>query len=214
MKISVLCSNPGHPVMPFLMEWCKSRELKKQEVNLIHDIDQLTNGDILFLISCTQILPADIRARFKNVLVLHASDLPKKRGWSPYIWSILEGDSEITVTLLEAADKVDSGEIWLKKRFKLQGHELADEINELLFKAEVELMTEAIERYSEIKPYAQATLLNDDYCRKRLPEDSRLDPNKTIKEQFNLLRVADSERYPCFFDMNGHRYVISIKKAN
>lgn len=200
--------------MPFLINWCNSYKLKKHEVDLIHHIDQLINGDILFLVSCSQILPADIRDRFKNVLVLHASDLPKKRGWSPYIWSILEGESDITVTLLEAADKVDSGAIWLKKKFTLQGHELVDEINERLFNAELELMTEAIEQYAEIKPYAQAPSLNDDYCRKRLPEDSKLDPNKTIKEQFNLLRVADSERYPCFFDINGHRYIVCIKKAN
>ena len=34
---------------------------------------------------------------------------------------------------------------------------------------------------------------------KRTPADSEIDPGKSILEQFNLLRIVDSERYPAFF---------------
>jgi len=99
----------------------------------LHDKAELQRGDILFLVSCSQLVQDLDRDKFNNGLVLHASDLPKGRGWSPYIWSVLEGTSQITVSLLEANDPVDTGAIWLKEKFDLKGHELLSEINEKLF---------------------------------------------------------------------------------
>jgi methionyl-tRNA formyltransferase len=37
---------------------------------------------------------------------------------------------------------------------------------------------------------------------------------KTIAEQFDLLRVVDNLRYPAFFDHRGKRYRLTIKKAD
>jgi sialic acid synthase SpsE len=39
-----------------------------------------------------------------------------------------------------------------------------------------------------------------------------LDIDKTIQEQFNLLRIVDNEKYPAFFDFADHRYVLRIEK--
>ena len=44
--------------------------------------------------------------------------------------------------------------------------------------------------------------------------DSKLDPKKTISEQFNLMRVADEDRFPCFFNYKGHQYKLILKKFN
>jgi hypothetical protein len=35
----------------------------------------------------------------------------------------------------------------------------------------------------------------------------------TLREQFNLLRVVDNERYPAYFELNGIKYVIKINKV-
>jgi len=50
------------------------------------------------------------------------------------------------------------------------------------------------------------------YFPRRKPEDGELDVNKTIREQFDLMRVADNERYPSFFNFKGYRYKIVIDK--
>jgi methionyl-tRNA formyltransferase len=143
---------------------------------------------------------------------LHASDLPKGRGWSPHIWAILDSKEQITLCLLEAADLVDSGSIWLKTTFVLEGHELLDEINAKLFSAELDLMTKAVERFGKIRP-AQQIGDPGGWLRKRSPADSRVDPQKTIATQFNLLRVADNDRYPAFFEYLGVKYLIKIEKV-
>lgn len=134
------------------------------------------------------------------------------QGWSPYVWAILSGVNQITLCLLEANDPVDSGAIWLKTEFFLEGHELLPEINEKLFAAELSLMTQAVEQFGAITPTAQCGDPGP-YMPKRTPKDSRLDPNKTLAEQFDLLRVVDSTRYPAFFDYRGKRYLLTIEKG-
>jgi methionyl-tRNA formyltransferase len=212
LTISILCSDATHPVVPALRRWQADTAERGHEVALLFDKKDLGGGDMLFLVSCAQIIGAADRARFKNVLVLHASDLPKGRGWSPHIWQILTGANRITVSLMEAADPVDSGAIWLKTTFELTGDELLPEINEKLFTEELRLMSLAVENFGKIRPVPQ-TGDPGPYMRKRTPADSELDPRKTLEEQFNLLRTVDNERYPAFMNYRGMRYVIKIEKA-
>ena len=213
MKISILCSDPKHPVVPSLTEWSERYNSLGHKVSLLHDASTLADGNILFLISCSEIIHLETRQRFDSVLVIHASDLPKGRGWSPYIWSILEGETEITVSMLEASDPVDTGKIWFKEKFNLKGHELLDEINEKLFQAELILMDRAINEWDSVVPSVQSGE-EVSYYPKRTPKDSKLNVDKTLAEQFELLRVVDSERFPAFFEYRGHKYILKIEKAN
>lgn len=213
MKISIICSDARHPIMPTLKAWQREQVANQNVVELVRNPNDLLGGDILFLVSCGQIIGAEIRGKYSACLVLHASDLPCGRGWSPHVWTILSGGSEITVTLSEAVDSVDSGPIWLKERFVLEGHELLPEINEKLFRCELLLMSRAIEVFHTIVPLPQHGDPGP-YLRRRSPQDSRLDVGKTLAEQFDLLRVVDSDRFPAFFDIRGCRYVVKIEKAS
>lgn len=211
MNISILCTDRLHPVIESLRDWIKRMKVK-HNVSLVFDKTDLPGGEILFLVSCGQVIGDNERDKYKSILVLHASDLPKRRGWSPHIWSILDGENEITVSLIEASDPVDSGLIWLKTSFFLEGHELLDEINKKLFDAEIFLMTSAVNRTSNIKPNEQVGDPGN-FMKKRTPADSEIDPEKTISEQFNLLRVVDSNRYPAFFYHRGCKYLLKIEKV-
>jgi methionyl-tRNA formyltransferase len=212
MKISILCTDKEHPIFPILEEW-KHNNSKFHEVVLVDSKNDLPGGEILFLISCNEIIRENIREKYKATLVVHASDLPRGRGWSPHIWQILEGRNNIKVSLLEAEDSIDTGAIWAQREFFLEGHELADEINNKLFKVELELLDFAMKNLTSVRPRAQ-TELGATYYSKRTPADNQLDPDKTIAEQFNLLRIADGKRYPAFFDWKGQRYLVLIKKIS
>lgn len=210
MKISVFCSSQKHPIYPFLEKWCFDKGLQHL-VELKTSKNDLSGGDLLFLVSCSEIINSLIRDRYKKTLIIHASDLPTGRGWSPLVWQILEGQKNITVTLLEAEDKVDSGVIWHQEIIYFKGHELFDEINNSLFQAELHLMDYAIDNFHTVQsrpqPQRAAT-----YYRKRTPEDSYFDPKRSLIEQFNLLRIADPERYPAYFYHLGYCYEILIRK--
>jgi methionyl-tRNA formyltransferase len=145
-------------------------------------------------------------------LVLHASDLPKDRGWSPHVWAVVNGKNKLTLSLLEAEDKVDTGAIWKKVNITLDGSELYDEINKKLFDAELQLITWACENVDSVVPVLQDESATN-YLRKRTPEDSEIDISQCLESQFNLLRVCDPERFPAYFYKNGCKYKIKIEKC-
>ena len=211
MNISILISSIENPVNTYIDKWVEKN--KHHQISIIHSKEELTSGDILFLISCSDIISKLERSKFMKTLVIHASDLPHGRGWSPHVWEIINGATDITLSLLEAEDKVDTGDIWKKTIVSIPKTALFDEINELIFNAELELMDFAIANYNTIKPKKQSNI-DSTYWPKRSPKDSEIDVNKAISEQFDLIRICDPDRFPVFFYKNGERFNITIKKDN
>lgn len=182
------------------------------EVVWIHNVKEIPQGDITFYLGCGQIVPVDILQRNKHNLVVHESDLPKGKGWSPLTWQILEGKNEIPITLFEAAESVDSGRIYLKDTMRFSGNELIDEMREVQAQASFSLCLQFISEYPRVLSDAQEQRGESTYYRRRMPEDSKLDIDKTIREQINLLRVVDNERYPAYFELDGIKYTLKIEK--
>jgi len=210
MNITLLCSDASHPIFPMLVDWVKRNE-DRHQVSIETKSRDLPGGDILFLISCHELITAAMRSRYRKTLVIHASDLPKGRGWSPHVWAVLEGQQRIVVSLLEAEDSPDTGAIWAKDGFDLSGHELWDEINAKLFDAELRLMNFAVENFATVRPEPQPATGATSY-RRRTPADSRIDVSKPIIDQLALLRVSDPNRYPAYFEKDGITYELVLRK--
>ncbi len=211
MKVSIICSNPFHPVNPYLSAWVK-RHGQDHDIEVVRKKNDLTGGDILFLVSCSEIISSNDQALYGVCLVLHASDLPRGRGWSPHIWELVAGASHITLSLLEAKDKVDSGRVWQKVHIPISPTALWDEINHQLFTAEIQLMDFALASYGQIQPNEQFTDVVPTYFRQRTPQDSRIDPYQSIASQFDLIRVCDPHRFPAFFEYRGQRFALKLEK--
>jgi methionyl-tRNA formyltransferase len=211
LKVTLLCSDIKHPVYKALEQW-KSVNNYRYDIEILTSVNEMNRkGTLLFLVSCSEIVKKSHRDYFKHTLVLHASDLPQDRGWSPHIWAIINDKSKLTLSLLEAEDKVDTGAIWKKVDIPLDGGELYDEINQKLFDAELELITWACENVNTVVPALQDESATS-YLRKRTPADSEIDINKSLEDQFNLLRVCDPDRFPAYFYKNGCKYKIKIEK--
>jgi methionyl-tRNA formyltransferase len=147
----------------------------------------------------------------KYNLVVQESDLPKGKGWSPLTWQVIEGFKKIPITLFEAKEEIDSGDIFLQDYIELEGTELINDIRRLQGEMTIKLCLEFIKQYDNITGRDQSG--ESTYYRKRLSQDSELDINRSIKDQFNLLRVVDNERYPAFFVLNEKKYIIKIYKS-
>ena len=210
MNISIICSSTDHPVYQYLENWCELNSVN-HTIELVTEVNDLSGGDFLFLVSCGDYITKNLRSCYNYTLVLHASKLPEGRGWSPHIWDLLQDKGEIYLTLLEAEDSIDTGDIWLQEKIPIEPHELFDEINQKLFEREIYMIDFAIKNHNNIVPISQE-YVNDNVYRKRTPEDSKLDPHKSISEQFALIRLSDPDRYPAFFNLHGKTYEIIIKK--
>lgn len=192
-----------------IMEW----EKHGHSLHWAHQTTDLPIADFCFCLSFGQLLPKEVRARFRHTLVVHESDLPHGKGWSPLTWQILEGKSRIPVTLFEAADLVDSGCIYAQSWIELEGHELVEELRAAQSAATRTLCRWFVENYPNSIALSREQTGKESRYPRRKPADSALDPEKTIAEQFNLLRVVDNQRYPAFFELHGHRYNLTINRT-
>lgn len=209
LRISLL-SDEDSWINPFLSGWVTELRKAGHAVEWIHSAQALVPGDIAFLLSYSRIVPpALLRLNAQN-LVVHESDLPRGRGWSPLSWQVLEGADRIPVTLLEAAEGVDSGPIYSQATIQLRGNELVDELRAAQAAATLALCTEFISRHPFVLADAREQSGTPTYYPRRGPADSRLDPDKTLREQFQLLRIADFERYPAHFEIAGRRFSVRI----
>ena len=211
MKISILTDNPQSWIIPYV-EKLKTDLSLIHEVKHVFDTSKLEPGDILLILSCEKIIKKEFLKLHKSNIVVHPSKLPKGKGWSPLAWQILEGSNCIPVTLFEAREELDSGPVYLIDNIFLKGHELNDEIKDKQGLLTIEMIKDYIDKYPNIKKIKQVG--KETFYPRRLKKDSELDLNKTIKEQFNLLRISDNERYPAYFKYNGLKYIIKITKEN
>lgn len=208
-RITLLLSDPLHPILHRLQAWISENQSKHQ-IELCHRAAEVSGGDFLFLISCQEIIRSPVRQRYRNTFVLHASDLPAGRGMSPHVWQVLEGRNEFMLSLLNAEDEVDSGDVWRKQCVRINRTDLWYEIDEKLFDAEVELIDWAVTHCDSVTPCPQQGAIT--HYRRRTPDDSYIDPSKTLLESFNLLRVANPVRYPAWFEIDGQRYALKLEK--
>src|SRR3989338_4170272 len=95
--------------------------------------------EIVFILSYFKIIGKEFLERHKHNLVVHESDLPKGRGWSPLFWQILDGKNKIPIVLFEANEKIDDGKIYMEDYILLEGHELHDKIREKQAEKSIEL---------------------------------------------------------------------------
>ena len=118
-------------------------------VELHHgDIPQLLEGVGLFkpdLIICpflTQKIPAEIYQQYK-CLVVHPG-IVGDRGPSSLDWAIQKGVAEWGVTLLEAQEEMDMGDIWAKKTFPMRNTTKSSLFNREVTQAAMDCLWEVL----------------------------------------------------------------------
>ena len=107
---------------------------------------------------------------------IHNSLLPKYRGGSPLVWSIINGDSQAGLTFFSFTEGMDDGDIWAQESVPI---EPTDYISDVLQKIEKEGITIIQEKYLRIlNGQLRPTPQNHDaatYCGSRTEGDGLID---------------------------------------
>ena len=172
--------------------------------------NNIKNQNIVFPLSYTRILPESFLQKNELVLIAHPSKLPKDKGFAPLQYQILRNKNKVYISLIKAAKEVDAGPIYFQNSFMLNGTELSDEIRNIQGIQFLNIIKKFLIKYPKVKSKKQIGKGN--FNKKRYSKDSQLDINKTIKQQFNHLRINDNELYPSFFYYKGQKYKIKIFK--
>lgn len=208
-KISILVDNDSW-IVPYAKKLESELITKGFDATYVNSAVKVENGWINFMLGCTKILGKEILERNKHNIVVHESDLPHGRGFAPMTWQIIEGKNIIPICLIEAQEEVDSGVIWIRDEINLKGTELHDELRNLQGIKTIDLCCRFVDEHKILHPKEQTGYPT--YYKRRKPEDSFIDIDKTILDQFNLLRTVDNERYPAYFEHLGVRYKLLISK--
>ncbi|GAB6283248.1 MAG: methionyl-tRNA formyltransferase [Ignavibacterium sp.] len=167
--------------------------------SFINELKNL-NADI-FVVVAFRILPPEVFNIPKfGSFNLHASLLPKYRGAAPIQWAIINGEKETGVTTFKLEEKVDTGNIYLQKKFLIDDEDNYGTLYEKLSLLGADVIMQTLEliesgNYELIKQdnslATPAPKITKELC--------QINWNKDAIEIHNLIRGLSPEPTAYFF---------------
>ena len=188
----------------------KFKNRNKYVFSISKDYRKIKKQNIVFPISYTRILPKKFLTNHEYVLIPHPSKLPKDKGFAPIQNQILKKERKIFISLIKAVEKVDEGPICIQNYFDIDKTDLSIDIRRKQGKAYLKIIEDFLNIYPKVNFKAQIGKGN--FNKKRTPNDSEINANKSIKAQFDKIRICDNEAYPAFFFLNKKKFIIKIYK--
>ncbi len=175
-------------------------------------IEQL-KPDLGLVVDFGLFIPRGVRRRFKLILNLHPSLLPKYRGASPIERAIMAGELRTGITLAELVDKLDAGPIYWQTEVIIDPSDNRQTLSEKLDRLSANLIPQVLEGIAsgQIVPVPQ-----DDtqatYAPKISRDELKLSLSLKPGEFVNRVRAL----YPKAFvicDIGTRRYRLLIRSA-
>jgi len=210
MIITVLTDNQNSWYVPFGKILSEKLSAMGNNTVFVHDKKEIQYGDICFLLCCSRIIKKEYLDRNTNNIVVHASNLPKGKGFAPLQWQILSGAAEITLSIFEAVEAVDAGPVYFKDKLSFNGTELYNELRSALANKISEMCIQYVEKRDTLVAIAQ--IGDESYYPKRTFKDDEINPNESIVTLFNHFRIADNDKYPLYFYYRDRKYYLKISR--
>ena len=176
----------------------KVLQYNKIRLEGVEDLKAL-NADIMVTCAFGQILSQEIiDIAPKGIINVHASLLPKYRGAAPIQWSIINGDSETGVTIMQTEAGIDTGDIICMEKTPISETETAGELFDRLSMLGAKLLVEALDLIESGN--AMFTKQNDDlatHVKMLKKEDGIIDFSKSAREIYNFIRGMNP--WPCAY---------------
>jgi len=144
-------------------------------------------ADVMVVVAYGQILPASLLdAPRLGTLNVHASLLPRHRGPAPVEWSILSGDTETGVTIMQMDAGVDTGPILAQEPVPIAADEIAPRLEGRLAKVGGRLLVRTLADLVQgrVQPLPQPAVGATHAPRLR-SEDGKLDPATMSAEEID-----------------------------
>lgn len=171
---------------------CKYKKCKLIKELDINEIEKY-NPDYIFVINWRTIFSEKLLSIPKyGTIGIHASDLPKYRGFAPVNWAIINGEKNIAITIFYLDKNVDTGEIIQKEYIDIL---YKDDINSMMKKVKYkyyQMFEKLVLNLNNIKSKKQVG--NVTYTCKRKPEDGEI--NFLFQDSLSIYNLIRSLTYP------------------
>ncbi len=148
------------------------------------------NPDIIVVVAYGKILPKNILdyPRFGCINV-HGSLLPEYRGAAPMQRAIIDGKGETGITTMYMAEGLDTGDMLLRKKIKIEDNDNFEAIHDKLGECGASLIVETLDRLEDgtLERIPQSEELAS-YAAKITKEDCAIDFSLPAREVHNLIR--------------------------
>lgn len=136
-----------------------------------------------------QFLPTSLLNSVSFAVNVHASLLPKYRGGAPIHYALINGDSEVGVTLMEMVKEMDAGDMIAKRAIPITDEDNVGTLFKKLAVVGRDLLLEHLPAYimGDLMPEAQDPS-QVTFSPNISPEEERLDWHKTNRQIFNHIR--------------------------
>lgn len=151
-------------------------------------------ADLFVVAAFGQILSKEILTMPKyGCINIHASLLPKYRGAAPIQWSIIDGEKETGVTIMQMDEGLDTGDILTQKVVQISDDDTGESLFDKLCEAGSELLLETI---PQIEAGTLCPVKQDEakstYAKMLRKEFGNIDFSKSAKEIWCLVRGLNS----------------------
>lgn len=205
-------SNDSRSNLNEIIKYCESKKLDLEVViNNSEFTKILKDKDFTSIFVCGWywMLSNSIITKVKGrVFGIHHSILPKYRGFSPLVWSMIAGDETVGSTLFKINNELDAGEIYYQWKIRTKGRVIKEILNDLdsLITANFgEVLIEVLNGNN------QGEKQDDDkaiYCARRTSDSGHINWKDSAKNVLNFIN-AQSDPYPgAFFYKNDKKYII------
>ncbi len=147
-------------------------------------------ADVFVVAAFGQILSEEILTMPKyGCINIHASLLPKYRGAAPIQWSIVDGEKETGVTIMQMDAGIDTGDILFTKTVPITAEETGGSLFDKLAQAGAELIVESLPRIEagDFTPVKQDEAQSN-YARMLKKEDGQIRWSRPAEEIERLVR--------------------------
>ncbi len=122
--------------------------LQPNKISKIKDKISKIKPDLIIVVAYGQILPKEILQIPKyGCINVHPSLLPKYRGPSPIVYSILNGEKSTGTTIIKMNEKMDAGNIISQNLLNIKTKDTTQNLNDKLSKLGVQLLIETLPKY-------------------------------------------------------------------
>lgn len=192
----------------------KLKIIKSNKANLEENMKKYM-GLVILSIGFPYILNASIISLHKYKYNIHPTLLPKYKGPTSGAYILINKEAVTGSTVHKIEKKVDSGNIIVQSKIKLSKFDSLRSMQSKTYQKEPELMLRALDKiFKNKKSTKQKKITKYDYLCKRTPNDSEIDPRKSILELYDEIRACDPEKFPAFFKLNNRKIYIKISLSN
>ena len=203
-----------------IISFCKEKNIacfvgnprNESSVEFRSKIDE--RPDILLSINYLFLIEHDLINYPKKIAInIHGSLLPKYRGRTPHVWSLINNEKETGITAHLITGECDKGAIIIQKRIPLEQDDTGGSVLLKFKKIYPVIIDEVISRIqNDSLQIVEQDETKATYYPKRTPADGEIDWNWQRERIYNWVRAMSPPEYPGAFFFEKDKKII-VKKA-